>query len=86
MALYGRLCPVDGVLEQHSQAGSSGAEVSRPPSRQWLTVAYKEVSDDDRKEFAEFLRDSLERLEENFEFERVVQALVDKWQSSARST
>ena len=66
---------------ERSQASSSGAEAPRPPSRQWLTLAYEEISEEDRKGFADFVGDSLEKLEENFEweeFEKVVQALIDK--------
>ena len=76
-----------GVLGD--QATSTGVEAPRPrPQRHWLTLAYEEASDEVRKELFDFVTESLDGLEENFEwseFENVVQALTEKIASICES-
>ena len=65
-----------------NQSTPSGNEPPRPPSqRRWLNLTQEEVSDDDRKELFDFVTESLDGLQENFEweeFEKVVQELIGK--------
>ena len=53
-----------------------------------MTLAYEEVTEEDKKELSDFVRKSLDGLSENFEwckFEEVVQALIEKITSKCES-
>ena len=71
-----------------TQTTSSVDEAPRPRPRHWLTLAYEEVSDEFRKELANFVGKSLEGLGVDFpwqDFESVVQALIDRVASKCES-
>ena len=71
-----------------TQTTSSVDEAPRPRPHHWLTLAYEEVSDEFRKELADFVGESLEGLGVDFpwqDFESVVQALIDRVASKCES-
>ena len=78
-----------GHSDSSDRATLSAAEAPRPrPQSHWLTLAYEEVTEEDKKELSDFVRESLDGLSENFEwckFEEVVQALIEKVTSKCES-